>query len=134
MGEQPTTRPPFDAADDASLVEGRITRNLNRRLFREMIKTDLEDQPLNWLRRRTFVRFAHRLGIDAFEARLIIRAVEYESGHASPPTAVESETSVDFDLIAKPGHEEATLRAVLLAVGLMMIVGGFLWLMRSAGF
>lgn len=133
MGEQPTTRPPLDAADDASLVEGRITRNLNRRLFREMIKTDLEDQPLNWLRRRTFVRFAHRLGIDPFEARLIIRAVEYESGHAGPAAAVESDASVDFDLIARPGHEEATLRAVLLAVGLMMIVGGFLWLLRSAG-
>ncbi len=130
MGDRPSTRPPSDAVEDHDAVGGRVTRNLNRRLFREMIKTDIEDRPLNWLRRHAFVRFAARIGIDPFEAKLIIRAVEYECGHAAPAAMADVESRVQPEFIAQPGAEEATWRAQLLAAGIIMIVGGIAWYLR----
>ena len=59
-----------------------IDRSFSKQLFREMAKTEMEDAPLNWRQRKRFVAFATRLGIDEFEAKLILRAVEYECGHA----------------------------------------------------
>ena len=55
----------------------RLDRAFSRRLFREMGKQQIDDEPLGWRRRRALVKFGGRLGIETFEARLIIRAVEY---------------------------------------------------------
>jgi len=59
-----------------------IDRSFSKQLFREMAKTEMEDAPLTWRQQRQFVAFATRLGIDEFEARLILRAIEYECGYA----------------------------------------------------
>jgi|GEM_PF-7067172 len=69
--------------DDDRLQHARsIDRSFSKQLFREMAKTEMEDAPLTGRQQRQFVAFATRLGIDEFEARLILRAVEYECGHA----------------------------------------------------
>ena len=59
-----------------------IDRSFSKQLFREMAKSEMENAQLSWQQRRRFVAFATRLGIDEFEAKLILRAVEYECGHA----------------------------------------------------
>lgn len=64
--------------EDSELVRKVETRALKRRAFREMLKTEIAEHPLTGRRRREFVRFAESLGIDAYEARMLIRAVEYE--------------------------------------------------------
>ena len=50
-----------------------------------MVKGELEAGPLSWMRRRALVKFAQRVEIDPFEARLLIRSVEFE-GAVVPPT------------------------------------------------
>ncbi len=74
--------------DDLPLTFGGRHRTY-RRLFREMIKFELRDRPLGWLQGRALIRFARRLGLDDLEARLLIRAVEYESGHAAPTSPAD---------------------------------------------
>jgi hypothetical protein len=64
--------------EDSELVRKIEARAANRRAFREMLKTEIVEHPLTGRRRREFLRFAESLGIDNYEARMLIRAVEYE--------------------------------------------------------
>ena len=64
-------------------------RAANRRLFREMVKDETEEGPLNLSRRRALVRFARRLAIQSAEAKLIIRGVEFERGFVPAETVLE---------------------------------------------
>lgn len=74
---------------DEALADRQQRRGAHRRLFRDMVKGELEVGPLTWLRRRALVKFAKRLNIDRFEAQLLIRGVEYE-GAMIPPAAMPS--------------------------------------------
>jgi hypothetical protein len=74
---------------DEALADRHQRRGAHRRLFREMVKGELEAGPLSWMRRRALVKFAQRLEIDPFEARLLIRGVEYE-GVTVPLTTMPS--------------------------------------------
>lgn len=58
-------------------------RNAVRRIFREMVKEELASGPLAPRMRRELVEFASTAGLDAYEARLTIRAVEFELGYAT---------------------------------------------------
>jgi hypothetical protein len=86
-------------ADDASAgadlpLPGGHRRNAVRRIFREMVKEELATGPLADWKRRELVEFASTAGLDAYEARLTIRAVEFELGMAA-------------DLTVDPRDEEA---------------------------
>ncbi len=110
MGEE---RPPRMSEPDGALVEWRPgSKAANRRLFREMVKGEIEDRPLSWSRRRSLIRFARRLEIDPFEARLLIRAVEYECGHVAPAAMDEVRTSTNPGYLLPPGTGEASVRLV----------------------
>jgi hypothetical protein len=65
-----------------------------------MVKMQMEDAPLRWSQRRDLVKFARKLGIDAFEAKLLIRAVEYELGLVPPAAMDDRRTDVDLKLVA----------------------------------
>jgi len=70
-----------DAGDPAMLpLPGGHRRGAVRRIFREMVKEELASGPLSKSTRRELVSFASTAGLDAYEARLTIRAVEYELG------------------------------------------------------
>jgi hypothetical protein len=98
---------------DGAPVEWRPgAKAANRRLFREMVKGEIEDRPLSWSRRRSLIRFARRLEIDSFEARLLIRAVEYECGHVTPAAMDEVRTSTNPGYLVPPGTYETSLRLV----------------------
>lgn len=100
MGERPAPEA-FESELDWRLTpEARAARSRNRRLFREMVRMEIENRPLGWLRRRALVRFAGRLRLDPFEARLIVRAVEYECGHTPPAAMAEVETPVTMAYLA----------------------------------
>lgn len=85
--------------DDPARRSTRVDRTIARQLFREMITMQIDAGPLPGTRRRELVRFARRLGIDTFEAKLIIRAVEYECGVAAPAAMDDRETPADKRLV-----------------------------------
>ena len=78
--------------------EGPITP---RQVFSEMAKGEIEDRPLSWGRRRRLIRYGTSLGMDAFEARLLIRAIEYASGHVMPAAMADIETPVERAYLAE---------------------------------
>ena len=77
---------PEDVAPDAIPLPGGHRRNAVRRIFREMVKEELASGPLPARTRRELVEFASTAGLDAYEARLTIRAVEFELGMATDLT------------------------------------------------
>jgi len=108
----------FESGLDARLSpEVRRARAINRRLFREMIKDQFADRPMSWWQRRALVRFAAALDIESFEARLIIRGVEYECGHVAPAAMADVQTPVKTEYLidgdSGPWMEAANLRVIL---------------------
>jgi len=82
---------PPGAADEVALnanlpIPAGHRRNAVRRIFREMVKEELASGPLAPRMRRELVEFASTAGLDAYEARLTIRAVEFELGFATDLT------------------------------------------------
>ena len=101
----------------------RIERAFSKQMFREMIKMQIDDGPLPWSRRRELVRFASRLGIDAFEAKLIIRAVEYECGVAAPAALDDRESPADTHLVTAADESFGALAPKLLVpVAIILII------------
>ena len=63
----------------------------DREFFRLLVISSLEDGLVRYSRRRDLLSAAQRLGLDRFEANLIIAEVQYGQGHPSfpgPPAAV----------------------------------------------
>gem|GEM_PF-3499634 len=114
----------FESGLDHHLApEVRRARAMNRRLFREMVKEQIADCPITRSQRRALVRFAESLPIDNFEARLLIRAVEYECGHVAPAAMAEIQTPVATEYLCEGADHDAsptawfeTACAALLAV------------------
>ncbi|MFQ5424320.1 MAG: hypothetical protein ACE5F9_10115 [Phycisphaerae bacterium] len=124
MGEHRSS----ERAGPAGALDGVDARAGSRRVFRKMIKAEAEDRPLSFLRRRELIRFASRIEIDPFEARLMIRAVEYECGHTPPAAMADIGTAADLAYVAEPEPWPAWLNfllGVLLALG---AAGVGLWL------
>ncbi len=108
---------------DEALVDRQMHRAAHRRLFREMVKSELEAGPLTWLRRRALVKFADRLEIDRFEARLLIRGVEYE-GAMIPPCALPTfQESMDLE-ISIERKKAAVVRWLI--IGVLIAINYFL--------
>lgn len=120
---------PGEGFDYRVALEKRHERNVHRRVFREMIRNELDDAPLGWLKRRNLIRFAVRLGIDEFEARLIVRAVEYECGRASPAAMTEVESQVQADFISQSNESGESWMTHIVAVGVIAAIAlGFAYL------
>lgn len=101
-----------------------------RRVFREMVRLETQDRPLSWVRRNRLVRFAEELGIDGFEARLVVRAVEYDCGHVPPAAMADVGTPADMQYAADAGPWTHWVRLLLvvavagLAIGTLAVVFG----------
>lgn len=125
MGEQrspdspPSRRPASSAA--------RQVQAAHRRIFREMVKHRIQDRPLSRRRRHELIRFARRLDMDEFEARLLVRAVEYECGHVMPAAMDERHAHVAREYLAGENEDRArlmqnlALSAFMAAAGLLLI-------------
>ena len=113
---------------DEALADRQQRRGANRRLFREMVKGELEVGPLTWLRRRALVKFAQRLDIDRFEAQLLIRGVEYEG--ALIPPAVMSPTQAPSNEDSASQQRTAALMRMMVLV--LLVVLNYL-ILRSIG-
>ncbi len=115
-------RPGFEGhTQEGARHPSRLDKAANLRIFHEMIKHEVQDRPLGWRRRREFVRFAQRLDIDPFHARLLIRAVEYECGHAVPAAMAEVEIGVETAYVAHAPTASPFLRFLLLLFGASFI-------------
>jgi|CXWL01.1.fsa_nt_gi hypothetical protein len=47
-----------------------------REILKKMVEAEVAERPLSWWRRRELVKFAIHLGLDSYEAGLLIRAAE----------------------------------------------------------
>ena len=47
-----------------------------REILKKMVEAEIAERPLSWWRRRELVKFAVHLGLDSYEAGLLIRAAE----------------------------------------------------------
>lgn len=113
----------FESGLDAALpAEQRRQLAMNRRVFRAMLVDEMTDAPLTAARRREFLAYARRLGLDDFEARLFVRAVEYECGHVRPAALDDRPTDADlrYAAPAEPGAIRPWVLAISLA-GLMVL-------------
>ncbi len=107
--------------DRASSSERAQRRAASRRILRDMIKIEVEDRPLKWLQRRELILFAQSLGIDAFEARLLIRAVEYECGHVVPAAMADVETPIEKAYLAHQETASPFLRFITVLLSVILI-------------
>jgi hypothetical protein len=107
----------------------RLDRQFGKQLFREMIKLQIEDGPLRWSQRRELVKFARRLGIDTFEARLIIRAVEYECGVAAPAGLDDRQSIADTRFVSTSDASLTSLARPLLIPITVMIAILLAWML-----
>lgn len=118
---------PIDPSQFASSPSApQIDRQFGRQLFRELIKMQIEDGPLRRSQRRELITFARRLGIDTFEARLIIRAVEYECGVAAPAAMDDRETDANTHFVTRAddslaGTAQSLMAPVLILVAILLI-------------
>jgi hypothetical protein len=83
---------------DEALADRQQRRAAHRRIFRDMVKGELETCALSWWRRRDLVKFAASLGIDRYEALLLIRGVEYEEAMIPPAAMPSTQASGTDDL------------------------------------
>jgi hypothetical protein len=120
----------FESSLDHRLTPAqRAARALKRRTFREMVKNQIEDHPLGWLQRRALLRFAARIPLDDFEARLIIRAVEYECGHVAPAAMADIEPVVAEEYLhAEDGHTATTPGVAPIISLVLLLLFLCLWL------
>lgn len=121
----------FESGLDHKLApQLRRARALNRKLFREMVKEQIADCPVTPSKRRALVRFAEKLQLDTFEARLIIRAVEYECGHVAPAAMAEIQTPVTREYLCEDDGLDDRRRMWFEAAlaGLIAVVCLIMWL------
>ncbi len=116
----------FESALDRHLPprEQRM-RAMSRRVFREMVKDEICDRPLGWRRRRQYLAYAARLNIDPFEARLLIRGVEYECGHVKPAAMENPRAAIEAEYLATFEGQESTIDRLMLvpamAAGMLLV-------------
>ncbi len=121
----------FESGLDHRLTPAqRDARALRRRAFREMVKSQIEDRPLGWMQRRALLRFAARIPLDDFEARLIVRAVEYECGHVAPAAMADVEPSLAAEYLdAGDGPTSHHLGITLVIPLVLLFLFLSLWLL-----
>ena len=127
---------PRESADgtpnDPAASPRALDRAFSKQLFREMIIMQIDDGPLRRSQRRDLVRFARRMGIDTFEARLIIRAVEYECGVAAPAAFDDRETPAAQQLVVQLDESlQANARLLIRPVAVLVVLM-LAWLLFSA--
>jgi hypothetical protein len=75
----------FDSEQEDLAVREKIqSRAFHRRIFREMVKGEIGNGRLSWRQQKDLIQFAGSLGIDTYEAHLLLRAVEYECCISGP--------------------------------------------------
>jgi hypothetical protein len=61
-------------------TNAREQRMAGREILKKMVEAEIAERPLSWWRRRSLVKFATHLGLDAYEAGLLIRSAEVGPG------------------------------------------------------
>lgn len=106
-------------------------QSANRKLFHEMVKSEMEERSLSWIQRRDLVRFAQSIRIDPTEAKLIIRAVEFEMEQAETRSTHEN-GKIQNEFIADPWpHTEKIYHYILISGWVLLVAGGFLIILRN---
>jgi hypothetical protein len=101
-----------------------------RKVLAEMVRQEAAAGRLTWRRRRALVRFAEMLGLDADEARLLVRAAELGLGAKALPEHAD----VAREYLAKTEDAAAPWRWVVSAVLVLLInYLGLLWLLKRGG-
>jgi hypothetical protein len=111
-------------------AQARDARMGARRVLAEMVRHDAAERPMTWRRRRAYVRYAERLGLESFEARLLVRAAEFAAagGSARPHEQVASEFLAEAEAPGRLMLARWGVLALMLANALALC-----WVLHRAG-
>lgn len=93
-----------------------FTHEEKRRIFRGMVAGELEAGILRYSRRTQLLRYAERLGIDEFEATLLIAEAQYHADQIEP---IRFDSDASLESLSRP---EAWSIPVRLAVAVMAAI------------
>ena len=101
------------------------TAGSTRKIFREMIKAEIEAQPLTWRQRGELLAFAEHLDIKNEDARLLLRAVEFECGDKAIMTATpapNANASVEHGFVTTAVEHPISLACATLLLATLLCV------------
>ena len=110
--------------------ESRPTLTLEERrdIFRRMVRDEIGVSPLTYSRRRLLIRYAGQIGIDDFEANLLIAQAQHEAGQLDlssvghyPDDEVPFDTPVDLELLLHPERWPVWFRLSLALLAAIII-------------
>ncbi|HVP13015.1 MAG TPA: hypothetical protein VMV94_17705 [Phycisphaerae bacterium] len=107
--------------EDPAIRERIQSRAMNRKVFREMIKAEIADGRLGRRERKELIQFAGSLGIDTYEAYLLLRAVEYECRIALPEGNAATLSAVDVRRILE--SDEPSAATVIISLLTVLLIG-----------
>jgi hypothetical protein len=92
-----------------------------RRIFKQMVITELEGGLLRYSRRRALLRYAEDIGIERFDANLLIAEAQYRFKRHEP---IDFDTAIDLPTITHPGAWPASykLTAALIFAAVLDLV------------
>ena len=109
-------------------AEARKARMIARQVLAEMVRQEVAVKPLSWRRRRALIRFAERKGLDAFEARMLVRAAE--AGVGIEPG--EAEASIAREYLSELDEGSRPWRSVLIVLTISLVNSLILmWIIRA---
>ena len=115
--------------DQQRAAEARQARMTARQVLAEMVRQEVTERTLTSRRRNALIRYATKLGLDAYEARLLVRAAEFGFGDKSDEhEQVAREYLADLQ---EPTRSPASLWVIVSAVLINCL--GLLWLLRRGG-
>ena len=104
----------------------REQRMAGREILKKMVEAEIAERPLSWWRRRSLVKFAVHLGLDAYEAGLLIRAAE-----AGPAMEVMEEHRARIGEVDMPSDQvRASWTILSLLAPLLVMAAVYLLLSR----
>ena len=122
--------PPTPPAPTSSTEEPSHQHALYRRIFREMVIAETEKGALSGAKRRELVQFAGRMHLSPNEARLLIRAVEFERGLVPIEEVHKLMHGATKQRRWSPTDVDAAMRIGLAMLIVLLNVFVFRWILR----
>src|SRR5690349_2950269 len=102
----------------SSRSRAQFTLEEKRKIFRGMVVGELEAGFLRYSRRQALIQYAAKLGINEFEATLLIAEAQYKSDQLE---AVSFDTVATFDTVARPEMWSMPLRITFAIVAAAIV-------------
>lgn len=103
-----------------------FTAQEKRRIFKGMVVGELENGILRYSRRAALMKYATKLGIEEFDACLLIAEAQYHSGEIDP---VSFESTANLETLSRPDAWSVPVRLIFtLVVAIFADIAIIFWL------